>query len=115
MRIFNEKCPWRKRLANNAYGEPTFSILTMIDCAIIRSKQAADTTSPRAELSGSRSNAEEFTGDVQLLVSRDDISVGDRVDVDNSAFRVKARSVKRDVHGKVEFIRLDCDQWDEYA
>lgn len=107
----NLKGKLQKRTGRNIHGEPLLS--AAIDCsfAIVNLEVKALKTSVRADSSGSRGSADEFTAEhLRILISKfTKFEINDIFSFDGMSYLVISKHPRRSVFGDIDHYQCDLE------
>jgi len=110
----NNRCELHTLSGTNVYGEPIWSVLRSVPCAVVSLNRQELQTSVRADSSASRGAALEPVSMGKILFpAAIAVQSGDRITIQGFGLRISAIQPRWDVNGKLDHWECGVEAWSE--
>lgn len=106
---FKTRCILKPKVGDNVYGEPEYGNKIVTRCVVIKLKKIRQATTVRTDSSATRGHADEDIAEARLLFSdKENIALGDYVEVMGHTIRITAIRYRLDACGELDHYEVDA-------
>lgn len=108
----NAVCIIRKVTGTDVYGQRTLGTSVSEPCAVVKLKKTAQHTTVRADSSGSKGYAEEFSMFNRVHLDKStSAAIGDQLTVHGQVIRIMSMQPRFDVLGPLDYYEVEGEPW----
>lgn len=98
-------CKIYSKTSNDLYGQPVYSDSRNSVCGVVKLTSGSQSSTVRTDSGGTRGHADELVANAKLLLSvKDNIVLGDVIEVNSIKIRVTGLKFGYGINGKIDYV-----------